>query len=314
MLCYVKQERICSCNLRFISMKNFMLICVEVEKKLWKIMILTLRWRLQTCLMFFWREHWSNSSKTCLRQANGHFLKLWALIGSASQRHFLWIPTTYVFVEKQEKYLDTQIEQWPYLFFCSLLYHAVSNPSLWSVKDWEITANVSGWSWSFLFTNSIFPKIRTPTCLIKWHMQTVHYRIKLFLKAHSDWDLNCFAIPLSILTLVLLKKLRCHAHFQFTANQITWSRLLIQIHILNGQLIWIYTVCKSTVYRGSARQGLRNKSIESKIKGKKYHGIKSLKCWDIYGNLVAHHILPEDQASQEGSSLEKSCFFQQQFW
>ena len=52
----------------------------------------------------------------------------------------------------------------------------------------------------------------------------------------------------------MLNKLRCHAHFQFSANQITWSRLLIQIHILYDkqcrsrsvgffgcQLIWIYT-------------------------------------------------------------------------
>ena len=49
----------------------------------------------------------------------------------------------------------------------------------------------------------------------------------------------------------------------------TWSRLLIQIQILNGkqcrswsvgffrsQLIWIYTVCKSRTYPGSAGQGL----------------------------------------------------------
>ena len=37
------------------------------------------------------------------------------------------------------------------------------------------------------------------------------------------------------LTLVLLNKLRCRTHFYFSANQITWSRLLIQIHILNGK-------------------------------------------------------------------------------
>ena len=75
------------------------------------------------------------------------------------------------------------------------------------------------------------------------------------------------------LTLVLLNKLRCDAHFQFTANQITWSRLLIQIHIPNGkqcrsrsvdffffrsQLIWIYTVCKGRVYPGPAGQWLRD--------------------------------------------------------
>ena len=34
------------------------------------------------------------------------------------------------------------------------------------------------------------------------------------------------------LTLVMLNKLRCHAHFKFPANQITWSMFLIEIHIL----------------------------------------------------------------------------------
>ena len=75
---------------------------------------------------------------------------------------------------------------------------------------------------------------------------------------------------LTQLTLVLLNKLRCHAYFEFTANQLTWSRLLLWIHILNvkqcrprsvgffrSQLIWIYTVCKGRVYPGSAGQGLR---------------------------------------------------------
>ena len=50
----------------------------------------------------------------------------------------------------------------------------------------------------------------------------------------------------------------------------TWSRLLLWIHILNGkqcrsrsvgfwrsQLIWIYTVCKGRVCSGSAGQGLK---------------------------------------------------------
>ena len=61
----------------------------------------------------------------------------------------------------------------------------------------------------------------------------------------------------SFLTLVLLNKLRCLAHFQFSANQNTQSRLLMQIHIFHdkqcrsrsvgfffrSQLIWIYNVC-----------------------------------------------------------------------
>ena len=53
------------------------------------------------------------------------------------------------------------------------------------------------------------------------------------------------------------------------ANWIAWSRLLIQIHILNdkqcrsrsvgffrSQLIWIYTVCEGRTYPGSAGPGL----------------------------------------------------------
>ena len=70
------------------------------------------------------------------------------------------------------------------------------------------------------------------------------------------------------LALVILNKSRCHAYFQFSANQFSSSRLLIQIQILNGkqcrarsvgffrnQLIWIYTVSKGRVYPGSAGQG-----------------------------------------------------------
>ena len=65
------------------------------------------------------------------------------------------------------------------------------------------------------------------------------------------------------------QKSRCHAHFKFSAIQITWSRLLIQIHILNNkqyrarslgfirsQLIWIYTGCKDRACPGSAGLGL----------------------------------------------------------
>ena len=37
-----------------------------------------------------------------------------------------------------------------------------------------------------------------------------------------------------LLNLVLLNKLRCHTHFYFSANQITWSRL-IQIHKVNDK-------------------------------------------------------------------------------
>ena len=72
-----------------------------------------------------------------------------------------------------------------------------------------------------------------------------------------------------VLTHVMLNKLWCHAHFCLSANQVTWFRLLIQIHILNdkqyrstsfgflrSQLIWIYTVCKGREYLDSEEPGL----------------------------------------------------------
>ena len=71
-------------------------------------------------------------------------------------------------------------------------------------------------------------------------------------------------------TLAMPNKLRCHAHYYFSANQITSSRLLIQIHILNvkqcrswsvgfwrSQLIWIYTVCKGSI-SGFSRSRVNN--------------------------------------------------------
>ena len=67
----------------------------------------------------------------------------------------------------------------------------------------------------------------------------------------------------------MLNKLRCHTHLQILADQIAWSSLLIQIHMLNvkqcrsrsvgfwrSQLIWIYTVCKYRAYPVSAGLGL----------------------------------------------------------
>ena len=67
------------------------------------------------------------------------------------------------------------------------------------------------------------------------------------------------------LILVLLNKLRCHALFKFTANQIVdinshtgteWQTVQIQISwLLRSQLIWIYTICKGRVYPCSAGQG-----------------------------------------------------------
>ena len=47
----------------------------------------------------------------------------------------------------------------------------------------------------------------------------------------SCLGLKCFDFEVN---LVLLNKLRCHAHFWFSASQITWSLLLLHICTLNG--------------------------------------------------------------------------------
>ena len=58
-----------------------------------------------------------------------------------------------------------------------------------------------------------------------------------------------------MLTIVMLSKLRCHAHFLFSATQITWSRLLTQIHILNDKQ------CRWFGSRGHPRGRFERKSL-----------------------------------------------------
>ena len=67
------------------------------------------------------------------------------------------------------------------------------------------------------------------------------------------------------LTLAMPNKLWCHAYFQFSAYHITWSRLLIKIHIPNGkqcrsrsEAIWSGSTLfvKDREYLGSAGLGL----------------------------------------------------------
>ena len=66
----------------------------------------------------------------------------------------------------------------------------------------------------------------------------------------------CIQYILFTLTHVMLNKLRCHTHFQFSANQITWSRLFLYSNT-EWQTVQIQiSICKSRAYPGSAGQGL----------------------------------------------------------
>ena len=98
------------------------------------------------------------------------------------------------------------------------------------------------------------------TILIGWKLEV---GVVSYILIYSAWQglMQMTSRVAALLTLVMLNQLRCRAYLQFSANQITWSRLLIQIHVQNdkqwrSQIIWIYTVCKDRVNPGSAGQGL----------------------------------------------------------
>ena len=120
----------------------------------------------------------------------------------------------------------------------------------------QLASSEANWSGSTLFVKTGCYDESSETCLDQ---------VSMVSKMFKPLKFDCIIM----LILVMLNKLRCHSHAYFSANQITWSRLLIQIHILNdkqcrswlvgffrSQLICICTVCKGTVYLGSAGQGL----------------------------------------------------------
>ena len=96
-------------------------------------------------------------------------------------------------------------------------------------------------------------------CQVLFSMKNNHKKIRM-------WSA---AVVIRALTLVMLNKLRCQAFFKFSAKQVyliqnvdinshtEWQTVKIQISW--SQLIWIFAVCKSRVYPGSAGQGLRVK-------------------------------------------------------
>ena len=56
---------------------------------------------------------------------------LWVLIRSASARHFKWVPTTYVFIEKQEKYLPDTHRPMSEPLKCSTRAEHLLRESIW---------------------------------------------------------------------------------------------------------------------------------------------------------------------------------------
>ena len=73
-------------------------------------------------------------------------------------------------------------------------------------------------------------------CLLLWTTEDNKPRIIINYTILTGLTTVIYNNPgLKAKVLPLLNKLRCHAHFQLSANLITWSRVLTQIHILNDK-------------------------------------------------------------------------------
>ena len=115
----------------------------------------------------------------------------------------------------------------------------------------------------------------------------------------------------------------------FSANQIIWSRLLIQIQILNGkqcrfrsvcffrsQLIWTYTVCKGRTYPGSAGQGLSYQKIflgNQKwvwiSQGKQAIGVPVIEALRYSGTFNTYHSCPKISTNLfSWTGVSKNCW------
>ena len=88
---------------------------------------------------------------------------------------------------------------------------------------------------SDLYNDWLAPRFRQTLLVETWQ----NGRSKLCSNCTGTYKVNLFIITLLTLLIlkmllihVMLNKLRCQAYFIFSANQITWYKLLIQIHIL----------------------------------------------------------------------------------
>ena len=113
----------------------------------------------------------------------------------------------------------------------------------------------------------------------------------------------------------MLNKLRCHIHFSFSAHQITWSSMLIQIHIINdkqyssrsvdlfrSQFIWIHTICKGRTYLSSAGPGLID-DYDLPAYRKVFPSLLTLLLRNTTCPVLANSVDPDSEANWSGSAL-----------
>ena len=101
-----------------------------------------------------------------------------------------------------------------------------------------VETNSSVRSWQILYVNYVLQYVNgnaSMDLLYIWYDNRYWSKILFGTTPSPAYDQKVKVTNLEIYVKVLLNKLSCHAHFQFSANQMMWSRLLIQIHILNGK-------------------------------------------------------------------------------
>ena len=136
----------------------------------------------------------------------------------------------------------------PGVFISPMIYTNCNGPDwplypCWQIKSFTIYPQM----------NSKCPKIPCSKS-----EEVIYIHILLHFSPWSEYTWQCLLdkeyqnnFKIYKLNLVMLNKLICHAHFQFPANQITWSWFLTEIHIFNNtadphvgffrsQVIWIY--------------------------------------------------------------------------
>ena len=80
---------------------------------------------------------------------------------------------------------------------------------------------------------------------------------------------------LHLLTLVMLNKLRCNTHFEFPADQITWSGFLIEIHIFNDKQ------CRSRWQKVQIRSTLFAKTGHVVFSKRRVNGVQRYRFMDL---------------------------------
>ena len=110
------------------------------------------------------------------------------------------------------------------------------------------------------------------------------FRLEAFLEGKTNLtEMSTLKVYRFPLTLLMLNKLRCHAHFLFPANQITWSGFLIEIHIFIGNSADPDQLASSEAnWSGSTLSAKTGHVVFSKRQIKVIYHVRKYIIWQVY--------------------------------